>query len=472
MVGKTEKEMVGSSFSIIYSEKERSSIIRKHQERFSARTVPELVEKELLLWNGKTTWFEILNSFIEFGESKTLLLGIFTDITERKNSEQIIRDVQRRESLGVLAGGIAHDFNNLLTSMMGNVSLAKARVPIDHPSVQNLDRAMMAVERAATLTKQMLAYSGKGRFQIIPIDLVKVVQDHIDLFESSLPKNIEFVTHLAPTPVMIKGDPGQIEQIVMNVIINGGEAIGEKQGIVDINVSIISISGEELISYGRLNDQVLKTGEYALFKVSDNGTGMNDETITKIFDPFFTTKFVGRGLGLSAVLGIIRGHNGGITVNSKEGEGTTVQVVLPLFISEVSSTQKKNRIMKQKTQSPTVLVIDDEQYVIDLIDEILEVEHYQRYLATDPVKGVKLFKEHWQTIDVVILDYSMPKMNGKEVMIELRETDPNVKVIISSGYSEEELNHLMGNIKPSAIVQKPNSPDALMSIINKVLNVS
>ena len=469
MAGKTAKEIVGSNFSIIYTEKEQSRITQKHKEQFLAKTVAPFVERELLLWNGKKVWFEVLNSFIEFGESKILLLGIFTDITERKKSEQIIRDLQRRESIGVLAGGIAHDFNNLLAVMMGNVSLAKIRMPADHPSVKNLDRTMMAVERAATLTKQMLAYSGKGRFQIIAIDLVNVVQEHLNLFEASLSKNVTCVTHLSPTPVIVKGDPGQIEQIVMNLIINGGEAIGEKQGIVNITVSTVTMSDEELIPFGKLNNQELKKGEYALFQVTDNGSGMNEETITKIFDPFFTTKFIGRGLGLSAVLGIIRGHGGGITVSSAEGAGTTFRVILPLHNVAIDALQPKKQSTEPIGHSPTVMVIDDEQYIVDLAFEIFNEEKYLYFSATDPEKGVQLYKEHWQTIEVVILDYGMPKMNGKEVLIELKKINPTVKVIMQSGYSEDELNHLMGDVKPSAFIQKPYSPKALVSLTTKTL---
>ncbi len=472
MVGKTEKELVGSSLAVIYKPEAHSRIVQKHMERFSSRSVPISTEQELLLWNGKKVWFKVLNSFIEFGSAKSLLLGIFSDITEQKESEQIIQDLQRRESIGILAGGIAHDFNNLLASMMGNLSLAKSRIVPDHPAVKNLDRTLVAVERAATLTKQMLAYSGKGRFQSVAIDLVKVVKEHIELFEASLPKNVSIKTHLSPLPVYVKGDPGQIEQIIMNVIINGGEAIGEKNGIVNIRVFAIMLSDEELEPFAKLHNTRMTSGEYALFEVVDNGIGMAEETIAKIFDPFFTTKFVGRGLGLSAVLGIIRGHGGGIRVHSKEKVGTTFQVIIPLLKTGIYENKIQISGHDENPQTPTVLIIDDEQYIVDMTNDILESNKVHHFSAIDPVEGISIFKEHWQSIDLVILDYAMPKMNGKEVLIELLKVNPAIKVIMSSGYSEEELIYLMGDAKPSAFIQKPHRPEKLLSLINTVLNQS
>jgi PAS domain S-box-containing protein len=391
MVGIPESELIGAPFSVIYAEEERSRIIQKHRERFAGGNIPPFMQKKLQLWNGNIIWVEVSNSFVEFGGGQTLLLGVFTDITHRKQSElalleseerwqfalegagdgvwdwncvtnevlfshnwkamlgysddeissnldewskrihqddlkrvtealnhclnketqyyqsehrmlckdgtykwvldrgkviewgendtplrmigthaniselkkseQIIRDLQRRESIGVLAGGIAHDFNNLLTAIIGNVSLAQLRVGKEHASVhQNLERVMSAAERAATLSKQMLAYSGKGKFQIVEIDLVKMVQDSIGLFSASLPKNVSVVKHLSPVPVFVKGDPGQIEQVVMNLIINAGEAVGTKNGVVNISVVSMSMNEESLVPYGRLNNQHLERG--------------------------------------------------------------------------------------------------------------------------------------------------------------------------------------------------------------------
>ncbi|MFZ4621629.1 MAG: PAS domain S-box protein [Bacteroidota bacterium] len=600
MVGMPEKDIVGASFSMIYAEQDRVRIVQKHQDRFRVRAVPGFMQKNLTLWNGTTIWVEVSNSFMDLGDSQTLLLGVFTDVTNRKNSElalreseerwqfalegagdgvwdwncvtnevlfshnwkamlgysddeisshleewskrvhqddlkrvtesltnslnkeskyyqsehrmlckdgtykwildrgmviewgendtplrmigthtdiselkkseQIIRDIQRRESIGVLAGGIAHDFNNLLTAIIGNVSLAQLRVDGQSPVIhQNLERAMSAAERAATLSKQMLAYSGKGKFQFVQIDLNHMIDECIGLFEASLPKNVAIVKHLSPQPVHVKGDPGQIEQIVMNLIINAGEAVGTKNGVVNISVVTMDMTDEMLKPFSRLNNQILHGGKYAMFQVTDTGIGMDGETLGKIFDPFFTTKFVGRGLGLSAVLGIIRGHNGGITVSSKEHAGTIFQVVLPLVTAGEIVTAPQHYDSASPDHTMTILVIDDEQYIIDMTKDVLERGQYRFHTAVDPEIGLKIFAEHWRSIDMVLLDYSMPKLNGKEVLIELRKIHPNIKVVMSSGYSEEEIDHLMGDVKPNTFIQKPHRPQTLLSAINAIL---
>ncbi len=401
----------------------------------------------------------------------THLFGTLQDITERKQSEKLLLETQKRESIVALAGGIAHNFNNLLLSMIGNVELAKKRIPFDSPAVKNLERSFTAMQRAATLTKQMLFYSGKGKVEIIAIDLEKTVEEHIDLLEASLLKNVRIAKHLSPTPVTIKGDPSQIEQIVINVLMNAGEAIGEQQGIVDISVSSVTFNEEDLIPFGKLNNQVLKPGEYALLQVTDNGIGMDEETLAKIFDPFFTTKFVGRGLGLAAVLGIVRGHNGGIMVESKKGIGTTFKVIVPVHTPVIEPLKQKVSKSEKIVHTSTVLLIDDEQFVIELTQDIFSDTPYQLLIAKDPTVGVMMYREQWRTIDVVILDYSMPKMNGKEVLIELQKINPTVKVIMSSGYSEEELARLMSGVTPTASIGKPHTQSAFLSKISEVLEM-
>ncbi len=466
MVGKSEQELVGASFSIIYMPEERDRIVRKHWERFADRSVPHYLERRLTLWNGSEVWFEVSNSFLDLPGGLSLMLGVFTDVTERKRSEQIILDVQRRESIGVLAGGIAHDFNNLLTAIIGNVSLASSKLPEGHQAGTNLQRAITASERAALLAKQMLAYSGKGRFQVLPVDLTKMVLENVQLLEASLPKNVRMRTNLTAVPVVVKGDPGQLEQIVMNLILNAGEAIGERQGQIDITVLAVTMTNESLRPYGRIQAQMLAPGQYAFLQVADNGDGMSSETMAKIFDPFFTTKFVGRGLGLSAVLGIIRGHNGGINVTSVVKEGSVFQIVLPLLADRAAAPAVPVK-PAVKRRPLTILLIDDEQYIIEMTRDILTGVGHRPVAETDPEQGIERFRTQTERIDLVILDYSMPKRNGREVLMELRAIDPDIPVIMSSGFSEEELDHLLGNMKPDAFLQKPHQPESLLTMIDE-----
>jgi PAS domain S-box-containing protein len=457
--------------SIIHPD-DRSSMEEHGAEVHSAEHREEVSEIEYRIVNtqGKTVFIHHVCRPIYDDTGAYLGRRVSNrDITERMAAEEALRNAQRLESIGTLAGGIAHDFNNLLNAMMGNVALARNRIPADSPAVKNLDRTMAAMERAATLTKQMLAYSGKGKFQVVVVDLVNIVREHIDLFEASLPKNVMIETELSALPVTIKGDPGQIEQVVMNIIINAGEAIGDDQGIVKIEVSTMTAADQDLVAYSVLPNHSLKAGEYARFRVSDNGQGMNNETIAKIFDPFFTTKFVGRGLGLSAVLGIIRGHSGGMTVQSIPGAGTIFDVILPLHRTDQQTLRHKPGIPEITKHIPTVFLIDDEQYIIDMTEDVFSEVGYQFHSASDPVAGLNMFREQWRMIDVVILDYAMPKLNGKEVLLELRKIDPQVNVIMSSGYSEEELTHLLGDTRPTAMLQKPHVGKSLIALVDTML---
>ncbi len=449
--------------------------ITKALSEYIEEKIPEYkVEFRLQTKDNNWKWVLSFGKIVEYDSNgKPLrMLGTHTDITERKQTEEIIFNRQKMESIGVLASGIAHDFNNLLGAMMGNISLAQALLPADHPVAKNIERALVAMERAATLTKQMLAYSGKGIFQILTIDMVAMVKERVGLFEASLPKNVKLRANFSPTPVYVKGDPGQIEQIVINLIINGGDAIGEKQGVVSIEVSSATMSREELTAYGTLTNTTLKEGFYALLQVTDNGSGMSKETQKKIFDPFFTTKFIGRGLGLSAVLGIIRGHEGGIAFESTEGVGTTFRVLLPLASVPVPiEATAHSEKFSQTPEQATVLVIDDEQYVIDMASDILETGNYKAITQIHPVEAVKIYEQQWKTIALVILDLSMPDMSGKEVLMQMRKINPKVKVILSSGYSEEEANRQIGNVKATAFIQKPYRVNTLLSLVRKVLEM-
>jgi PAS domain S-box-containing protein len=395
----------------------------------------------------------------------------FRDITESKATEQLLRDMQRRESIGILSAGLAHDYNNLLGSMMGNVSLAQSQLPAHHPGVKNLEKALSAMERAAVLTQQMLAYSGKGKFQICTIDLWGIVVEHVGLLKASLPKNVKLIADPPPTPVYVNGDPGQIEQIIMNLIINGGEAIGEKQGVVEVAVSAVHMTTEDLIPYCALANTALKDGAYAQLNVSDNGSGMTQETLHKMFDPFFTTKFTGRGLGLSAALGIIQGHKGGITVESVEGKGTTFRLVLPAITAPAPNENIESvAAVSQAVSAKTILVIDDEQDIAMMAQEMLESGNYKALVELNPLRGIEVYKAHRSEIDMVLVDLTMPEMSGKEVVDALQTIDPKVKIIISSGYSEFEMLKKIGSAKVSAFIQKPYRLQSLLTMVERALH--
>jgi PAS domain S-box-containing protein len=397
---------------------------------------------------------------------------IVRDISERREMEEFLRDIQRREAVGILSSGIAHDFNNLLAVMMGNISFAQTQLPAQHPVHKNLGQALKAIESAAELTRQILAYSGKGKFQIRTIDVGEEIRTHAGVFTATMPKNVKLVTHFPPTPVYVNGDPGQVKQIVMNLIVNGADAIGEKQGTVAVSLSSIDLGKDELTQYGKLTNTVLKEGRYALLEVRDNGIGMKPETMRHIFDPFFTTKFIGRGLGLSAVLGIIRGHDGGIAVDSVEGEGATFRVILPVAPipePEPEPAAKAEESLHGSHTPTTVLVIDDEEDVAAMAKEILETEDYTVMIELNPIRGIEMYKQHRSEIGAVLLDMTMPEMSGKDVVEALRAIDPGVKIIISSGYSESEVQKQIGMGKVSGFIQKPYPLQLLVTKVQSVM---
>jgi two-component system, cell cycle sensor histidine kinase and response regulator CckA len=393
-----------------------------------------------------------------------------TNITERKRSEQLLRDVQRREAIGVLSGGIAHDFNNLLGVMMGYVSLAKIQFPDQHPAFQQLGKAVTAIDRAAELTQQILAYAGKGKNQIATIDIGEEIRQHVSLFNVSMPKNVALSMHLPSAPVYVSGDPAQIKQVIMNLIANGADAIGNKPGEVSITLAEVTLANEELVHYGMFTNTTLNKGRYALIEIGDTGGGISKDIMDNIFDPFFTTKFTGRGLGLSAVLGIIRGHEGGIAIESTEGKGTLFRIIIPVSAASEPLIEMPPPIdISAPPITATVLVIDDEENIATMAREILESGHYTVLTELNPVLGIQLYKLRQSEIGVVLLDWTMPQMSGKDVIDALQEINPLVKIIISSGYAVEDIAKIIDMKKVAGFIKKPYSLQSLLTFVHSVL---
>lgn len=377
------------------------------------------------------------------------------DITERKNTERALHQIQKMESIGTLAGGIAHDFNNLLVGILGQSDLALKKLPKDSPAVSNITKAISASERAADLTRQLLAYSGKGKFFIVDIDLNSLVRENVQLLEISIPKNAQLRYDLNVLSPHISGDVGQIQQVIMNLIINAGESLGSNQGSIMLRTDIIELSKKNN-EYWKYTTAPLVPTSYAVVEVSDTGAGISEESLNRIFDPFFTTKFTGRGLGLAAVLGIIRGHNGGLHITSTVGKGTTFKIVLPLIENELSLEHTKAEVLKpENNNSKTILVIDDDPSVIELLNDILTHAEYHVITSLNPLEGIEVYRSLFQDIDLVILDYSMPGMDGKETFEELLKINGDVRVLLSSGYTEESTLAAFGAIRPSGFFQKP-----------------
>ncbi len=380
---------------------------------------------------------------------------ISRDITEQKTHAEAMRQAQKLESLGVLAGGIAHDFNNLLVGIIGNASLAAESIPSYSPARRNIQDVISAGERAAGLTRQMLAYSGKGRFVIDRIDLSVFARETVPLLEAAIPRTVELRLDLADHLPAIDVDTTQIQQLVMNLVINGAEAIPEgKPGTVTVRTDVERLGEESIRMHAIPQTRDLKPGTYVLLEVRDTGMGMDPELQSKIFDPFFTTKFTGRGLGLAAALGIVRGHAGFIEVSSTPGEGTAFRVRLPALATEAERT-KGAADPRDVSGAGTVLVIDDEEIVRKLAQKALEHYGYRVVLAEEGARGVEILRRQAEAIDCVVLDLTMPVMNGEDALPRLQALRPGIPVILSSGFSEAEAVRRFAGKGLASFIQKP-----------------
>ena len=453
---------------------------------FPPETVQRLLEIEARVFMGEQTMEEVetidkrderhvfweIKTPIYFDPEKKViwgLLGISTDITERINEEEALRRAQKLESIGTLAGGIAHDFNNLLNAMLGQSTLAIGKLPNESPARYHIEKSIQAADRAADLTRQLLAYSGKGKFLTEEFDLNKLVEENAQLLRVSVPKTTQLRYQLDSSALNIHGDVGQIQQVIMNLIINAGEAMGPNPGYITVRTGRIELT-EDDIEFWKFTNIPLQPGSYALFRVDDTGHGMSSEVLGRIFDPFFTTKFTGRGLGLAAVLGIIRGHKGGVRIVSEEGMGTSFEIIFPLLVTTTTNkVEKMGRESVIDGAGRTVLVIDDESFVLDLLTDVFTDAHFTVLQSLNPVEGIELYRKHQQEIVVVILDYSMPGMDGKAAFDELVKINKEVAVLLCSGYTEEEIKSAFGDSRPLGFIKKPYRPSELLLQVSSLL---
>lgn len=404
------------------------------------------------------------------------MISSFHDVTERRRAETQRRELemqvqyaQKLESLGVLAGGIAHDFNNILMTILGNADLALQDLSSVSPARPFVEEIVKASRRAADLTNQMLAYSGRGRFVIMHVDVSEIVAEMARLLAASVAKNVTLKTDLGKQLPLIQADTAQIQQIVMNLIINASESIRKDDvGLVVLSTGAADYTADEL-RHGFLPEPPAP-GRYVYVEVCDNGCGIDEETRKKMFDPFFTTKFAGRGLGLAAVLGIVRGHKGAVTVNSIPGEGTTFRVLFPAL--DVCAEARAEEELPEPGDIPvcaTVLMVDDEDSIISLGRQMLERLGYTVLTASDGVEAIQVFREYGDEIDCVLLDLSMPQMGGEEAFHELRHIKKDTPIILSSGYHEQEISQRFAGLDMNGFIQKPYQLDRLKKELRRVL---
>ncbi len=391
------------------------------------------------------------------------------DITSERRQQEKMAHVQRLESLGVLAGGIAHDFNNMIGIIMGNASLARSKVSAMDPVSGHLDNIEQTSHRAANLCRQMLAYSGKGKFVVRPINLSELVEEMVRLLDISISKSVLLRYELAPDIPSIEADISQLQQVVMNLVINANEAIGEQNGTIILATGVVQADREYLRS-DYVEEQEIEEGRYVWLEVSDTGCGMDDEQKRRLFEPFFTTKFAGRGLGMSAILGIVRGHNGTIKVYSEPGRGTTIKVLFPAVDCEPDLLHVSAEPGPQQAGSGTVLVVDDEEMVCKVAAMMLREVGYDVLLAGDGMEALELVRRHGDDIVCVLLDMMMPRMGGEETFTEMRRLRPNIKVLLSSGYNEQTATNRFAGKGLAGFIQKPYTMKVLIAKVTELLD--
>jgi two-component system, cell cycle sensor histidine kinase and response regulator CckA len=424
----------------------------------------------------------------------TRWFGTCTDLDDTRRAQQALQQAQKLESIGVLAGGIAHDFNNLLTGITGNVSLAASTLSPDDPARPMLDDVLRASERAASLTAQLLAYAGKGRFFLQSVDLSEVVHELVPLIRATIPRKVAVRLDLSPECPSVRGDASQLQQLLMNLIINGAEAIGDAVGTVAVRVRRQEL-GERPAEFP---GDDLSAGVYARVDVEDTGCGMDQATLAQIFDPFFTTKFTGRGLGLAAALGIVRGHRGAIAIRTAPGQGSTFSVVLPgepaapnaaqvsaAPSASVPTTATPNAAAPSSSgpaaapsppRPPTahvgnglVLFADDELTIRRVGRATLERLGYGVLLAEDGGQALALALAPGRHLRLAVLDLTMPELGGAEVARRLREAWPELPIVVMSGYGEQEALLRLAGISVDGFLPKPFTAKQLERVVEQAL---
>ncbi len=471
----------------------REELVGLHVSHIS-QVKPEIIEQNILRMiageilqhevtnvqkDGSLRFYELREAAVTLPDGSMNILAVSNDVTDRKRAEQAKLEIERQllhaqkmDSLGALAGGVSHDFNNLLAVILSNVELAISDIPTTSPTQNCLTNALLAGKRAAELTRQMLAYSGRGRFVTTQVDLSKLVRNLSDLVKVSISKSVRLELNLASDLPVVEADAAQVQQVLMNLITNASEAIADKPGVLTITTSVRDCDASYLAET-RTNSKP-GPGRFVIMEVSDTGCGMDDTVRAKLFDPFFTTKLLGRGLGMSAVLGIVHGHHGAIMVSSKPRKGTVVSVLLPVVSLAPGSSGAQKSVPTISPKAPvaalsgTVLVADDENQVRAIMELLLKRMGLQVLPAVDGEQAVELFRQHAAEIKFVLMDLTMPKLDGRKALTEIRKIRPDIKVVLTSGYDSEDLIRRYEKEGFDAFIQKPCDVETFKSVVRQM----
>lgn len=470
-LGYPAEEMIGTPYTRYLTPESLDAVTARYQTLSSRLEPPDIYEASLLHRTGKPVPFEVNTSVISL-LGKPADFVIFRSLSERSEQRRNLErasQYQKLESLAVLAGGIAHDFNNLLQGILGNADLA-----LMYESDPVLVRACLmdikgAAKRAAELSGQMLAYSGRSSFNIQNADINRVVEGAEARFREVVPKQITLEYQLGRQLPTVRGDRNHLQQILVSLITNAVEAIGEYPGGITLRTGVKTCERSDL-SNTYLDDN-LPEGRYVFLEVADTGCGIDIDIKEKIFDPFFSTKFTGRGLGLASVLGIVRAHQGAIDVVSDTNAGCTVRLYLPCSSGE--DTPRRITLPPQEKEAAsnatTVLLVDDESAVRSTAKRILKQFGFDVMTASSGQSALDVYALHGHAIDLVLLDMTMPYMDGEETFQKLLALDRKVKTVLMSGYSKEDVIGRFNGVTPAGFLQKPFTARGLVRTVRKVL---
>lgn len=432
-------------------------------------------EYRLMRADGEYRWIDDYTSVVYNDHGKPVyFLGYILDVTNQKRAEaerlemeRQFQHTQKLESLGVLASGVAHDFNNLLMAILGNLDLAILTLSRNDPATQPIRNAMLATRYAAGLTRQLLAYAGKGNYQVADVNLTEIVQGMAAMLRVSVGKQARLELHLAPDLPVFQADPSHIQQIVLNLILNAAESLPSGEGTITVRTDVCDCD-EAFLKRNRINNQA-PPGRYLLLEVADTGCGMDERTQRRMFDPFFTTKAVGRGLGMSAILGIVRRHHGAIIVDSTPGCGTTIAVLFPPSRVERDSSADRDRESLQPIPSTTVLVVDDEADVRDVTARLLTHLGFRVVVVADGASALQALQEQSSEIACVLLDANLAGMDAPTTLRELRALAPHMPVVVASGYSQHEVLQRFAGQTMEGFIQKPYQMSELYGVLQHAL---
>ena len=465
LVGATDPlQVLGKTVLTVVHPDDHQLVEERHQAIYATGQPQQTTEIRIVRLDGEVVEVESL-SHLTYVNGRMAVAVMLRDIRERNRQAAALRQAHKLESLGLMASGIAHDFNNILTAIQLQATLARNKMPPDHPAQRNLQMTLDAAERVAGVIRQMAAYAGRATLRPEPVDVAVVCENTRRLLESAIAKSCEVRWTIAQGLPSVVGDAGEIQQILSTLVMNSAEAIGDQPGLVDVNIATCRVTEADLRT---LVEPMVTAGDYVCLSVSDNGVGMPPEMIERIFDPFYTTKFPGRGLGLAALLGIVRSHHGAVRVESKPGVGSRFDVFLPIAPPPAPPTPANHAA---KAATGYVLFVDDEPFLREAVADILNdaVPGVAVLTAADGEQALQVLQAHPAEIALVILDLTIPGTTGEAMFQAVKAIDPAIPVVLASGHALEDMQRRFSGQAVAGFLPKPFTPAALTQLVQSIL---